>query len=139
MAKSEGKAAAAAAVVLVAGVALGPDLAAQALRHSVKAWESVAYGLEAAALWAALFYAAPRLCSRWPAVVMRAACALGFLEGMARGCLRLFFPMTSPPQTGGQTLGQAALGEWGLWLMVAGYAGAAWLIIRGADGRTDYG
>ncbi len=86
-----------------------PEALASLLGHSERAWDYVLQGAQSAVLWAWLGV-------HMPAVLARAACALGAWEAMQRPVFRLMFPMDRPPQVGDMTLGEAAIGLPVVWL-----------------------
>lgn len=75
---------------LLAAVHLLPEHLSNWLDHSQKAWEAVAYGLEAAMLWLYVG-AAARMVS------LQAVAAWGATEGGMRSICRVAFPMDRPP------------------------------------------
>lgn len=75
---------------LLAAVHLLPEHLAELLGHSQKAWESVAYGLEAAILWLVIGAGA-----RW--VSLQAVAAWGATEGGMRAMCRVALPMDRAP------------------------------------------
>lgn len=105
--------AAASLAALLAAVHLLPEHLAQWLGHSHKAWESVAYGIEAAILWLYVG-AAARIVS------LQAVAAWGATEGGMRGLCRFALPMDRPPVLpGGRNLCDVATGLPASWVSLA--------------------
>lgn len=91
-------------VVLVIAVNFLPEAIAAAGWGTRAAWEFVAYGAEAAALWGIVLQHAPSL-------PLKFAAAYGFVEAAERPLCRLSFPMTRAPALApDQTLCDAATG-----------------------------
>lgn len=79
---------------LVAAAAhLLPELVARELGHKVYAWETVAYGLEATALWCFVSVKAWQTVFRW---LGASVSAYGVYESLQRSICRLAFPMDAP-------------------------------------------
>lgn len=65
---------------------LMPEHVANAMGHSVVAWETVGYGIEATCLWLAV-YSTTKIPALW------AVCAYGAFESIQRPACRLLLPM----------------------------------------------
>ncbi len=105
--------AAACLAALLAAVHLLPEHLAQWLDHSQKAWESVAYGIEAAILWLYVGAAAR-------VVSLQAVAAWGATEGGMRGLCRVALPMDRPPVLPeGRNLCDVATGLPASWVSLA--------------------
>jgi hypothetical protein len=91
-------------LVLAVLAGFAPERLADIFGGRVTAWEYVAHGTEAFALWAALGASAAGL-------AVRAICAYGAIEAGERAVCRLAFPMDRAPQIAvDQTLCDAATG-----------------------------
>lgn len=89
----------AAALLLVALFAhFSPEHLAPMLGGTRAAWEFVAYGAEATALWLAVASLAWRLNGWASRVPVWAVCAYGVFESVQRPLCRLAFPMDAPPK-----------------------------------------
>lgn len=122
-------------LILAALTNLGPELVAGLTGGSVRAWEYVAQGAQAAALWLmvmALLLPYPR--ARLPAV---AICAYGAAEAALRPACRLSFPMDRPPSVPAPE-GLCAAAGWPWWYAVSPLALAlsAVALAHIAKGRT---
>ena len=86
-------------LILAAAAHLLPEHVAAWTGGTLAAWSYVAYGVEAAALWALAFAAAPALCGarRAAVVAAQAVCVWGFFESAQRAACRLALPMDQPP------------------------------------------
>jgi hypothetical protein len=124
----------AAALLIVAALAhLAPEPVAAVTGGSVKAWEYVAGGLEAAALYAAL-----GALLRHHAVTPVAA--WGAVEGLQRAGCRLVFPMDRAPQLAeGQTLCTAATGMPTGWVGLAVAVLVAGVVWKASNGSRKNG
>ena len=79
-------------LLFVVAVNFLPEYVAAVLGHSIKAWEYVAAGIEAGALWSAVGYKLRRYgWASW------AICGYGAFEGFSRAACRLAFPMNKAP------------------------------------------
>jgi hypothetical protein len=90
------------------------------------AWEVVAYGIEAAILWALAGLLLPR--AAW-------VCAWACCEALQRAACRLALPMDRAPKLAdGQTMCEAATGLPMGWVSLAAAAGVSWAVARRARG-----
>lgn len=93
-------------LLLAAAVHLGVEYAPGLWGGTQRAWDYVAYGLEALLLWLLVARLARRHPMRWP---VWAVCAYGVWESAQRAGCRLLLPMDRPPELAeGQTICQAA-------------------------------
>lgn len=117
----------AALLALVALVYFLPERLPGMVGGTQAAWEYVAYGTEAAAVWAVLGV----LLRRTPAVVV---CTWATFEALQRPLCRLMLPMDRAPRLPpGQTLCEAAVGAPMAWV---GFAAAA-MVAAYISGRAD--
>ena len=83
-------------LLLAVGVNLLPEPIAAMSGGSIKAWEFVAGGIEAAALWWAVAALYERQRGPW-LLPVQVVCAYGMFESLLRPSCRLMFPMDRAP------------------------------------------
>lgn len=113
-------------LILAALVYLLPEHMPGLVGGTHGAWETVAYGIEAAIVWALLGLLKPR--AAW-------VCAWACCEALQRAGCRLALPMDRPPRLAdGQTVCEAATGLPLGWVSLLCAAGVGWAVARGAHG-----
>ncbi len=102
-------------LILAALTNLGPELVATLTGGSIRAWEYVAEGVQAAALWLVVLVLLV-LTARHPLVrsVAAAVCSYGAAEAALRPACRLAFPMDRPPNVPAPE-GLCAAAGWPWW------------------------